>query len=81
MKKTVLAIAAAAMLSFGVSAPALPQGWNDDAPPPRPYGQERSYERQDRGRDWGRERPRRDVMGPREVTRMRIQVLSDSGSI
>lgn len=80
MKKSILAISAAAMLSFGVSAPALAQGWYDDAPPPRPYGQERGYERRDR--EWGRERPRRDdVMGPRQVTRMLERRGYDVGDI
>ncbi|PYE87774.1 antifreeze protein [Phyllobacterium leguminum] len=80
MKKTILAIVAVATLGLG-SAPAFAQGWYDDAPPPpRPYGQERGYERRDR--DWGRERPRRDdFMGPREVARMLERRGYDVGDV
>jgi hypothetical protein len=65
MKKAILAIAAAATLAVGFSAPAFAQGWYDDAPPPPPrWGHERRDQRRD---EWGRERFR--PMGPREVAR------------
>ncbi|KXF76077.1 hypothetical protein ATN84_14275 [Paramesorhizobium deserti] len=80
MKKAILAIAAAATLAIGISAPAfaagqsniiLAQGWDDDyyrdaPPPPRHYG---GYERRDR--DWrDRDRYRDEIMSPRRVARM-----------